>query len=732
MYKDSDMKFRTLLLSSVFSMAMIGSAVAASYSVTGDGTLSGEYNNNVGAGVVAGISNPSSNAGNPWVLEVTGNVSAKYNLSMGLHNREDTSSLEIRNSSNNHFLLDTSENYNNYTLGDVSDNAYGIIAKGYMSIYGMNINSSNNISQNRTAFGLINTGELNITGFADGSNKITLNGNEGAERGVGISNLNDGTQASLRIENVDIETSNNSFVGTQSTFGAKMNIIGIADGTNIIQANSNGVTKDGKGLYVNSAGSEINIENMNVQANGNGLYGVEVYGGGKLDITGIADGTNILQAKNNKNTAGTAGSGIYTGGTNSKVNIENMSVDLSENESHNLYVEGLSSLDITGIENSNHYLAADNSVIGIGVYGRNGAEVNIKYMDVQLNGNKSNGMLSENATIKIIGAANGTNWLSANDTINNNGIYSLGTSEITIDNMNVQANRNGLHGVVGLNGGKVDITGIANGSNWIQANNNINAAGDNGRGIYSSGTGSEILINNMDIEANNNFNGVNSSNGGYIKMEGSTNTTNKLTTNNNSNDDRTNGGGISAASDSKLEIINMDIESSYNGSRNFASYGGGIINIMGSSNRNTLVTEMSESGVAIATGGVGSSGNASEMNIENMNIYERGDALVLVRDEAILNLTNSDVYMQTGDKILISDGDATFNLDGVDFHGNSSIFLETTSTSGTPANVDVNVANSEIMGSMATDTGLGASSDINLDNTVWRSVGRSNVSNLSL
>ena len=63
--------------------------------------------------------------------------------------------------------------------------------------------------------------------------------------------------------------------------------------------NKNGNDANGFGFYAYSTGSAIDVKNMNVEANSNGLYGILASYGGTFNFLG--NGNNLLQANNNKN-----------------------------------------------------------------------------------------------------------------------------------------------------------------------------------------------------------------------------------------------------------------------------------------------------------------------------------------------------------------------------------------------------------------------------------------------
>ncbi|MFV0626344.1 MAG: hypothetical protein ACK5N8_03215, partial [Alphaproteobacteria bacterium] len=478
------------------------------------------------------------------------------------------------------------------------------------------------------------------------------------------------------------------------------------DGDNI-QFTSDEIFNGGSGIYASAAVAQI-YTTGNIISENNIIYGLYV-----LDSDLLVSGLNskVFQLNNN---------GEYgIGGNNSLVLIKDMNIQANQNGRGGVYGH----VEIIGDGNTYFHV---NENIGFGIDSLNSSDTIIIHdMNVEINRNTENGAsVANSGKIEIKGSDNTLHT-------NNNGLAGMvasdSGSEINIENMNIQANENGLYGIQSGSGGIINITGNSAGTNTLQTNNN-NVTGTEGFGIYSTDTGSEVNIENMDVDASGNVVGVYAVDGAHIKIEGRSVGTNTLITNSNTGAIQTSGGGILAEKKSVIDIIGMNIESSYNGGSNFAALGSSIINITGVSSRNTLITKDSASGVAFFVSDQDIV-SVPYINITNMNVYAETETLAYLKNYGAVSFINSDFYAPNN-KLFTTENDAAINLDNVKFHGNSSVFLEAKNSIGITSYTDVYINNSEIMGSVVNEQN--SRTYIDLSNSIWRSIGRSNVSNLSL
>ncbi|MFV0626543.1 MAG: beta strand repeat-containing protein, partial [Alphaproteobacteria bacterium] len=804
------MKFRSLLLSSVFSIAMIGTVNAATLTMTQDEYFSGgaDYSDNSSASLVAGLYNPS---GGTYEITTDGNIYLNNNSSsndgaFGL--RSVSSVLKIINiSSSQDITIQMNNNSSTAMTGSTDDNAFGLnqAPGGSVIIENMNVEANNNISANRGGFGIENLGTFNakgnvsgvnylkangniggtggrgigntgtmlienmdveanenlygvvahsggevlLTGNVDGSNSVVTNKNQNLAATIGVGMQSNGANSLVDIKNMNIQT-NENIHGMQALDGGKVNIEGIAGGTNTLQANNNKnvAGTDGIGIYVKDANSEINIENMNIEANGNGKYGIGSFDGGSLEITGIVDGSNTLQVNDNMDATG-SGVGIYTYGNNTQNTIKNMDVEANGNGGTGILVYEGTILELEGSNINKNKLTANNNMKTDGSLGRgiqvqgNGVattKISIENMDIEVSENIYGIIAHSGGQFLINGNASGDNYFIANNNKDTTGTSGIGIqangtdSLINIENMNIQANGNGVYGVQAVNTSKINITGIANGSNILQANNNVNTVGTDGKGLYSLDVGSEINIENMNIQANGNAkNGILASNGGKINISGITTGTNYIQANNNNG--HAQGFGIySVGADSEINISDMDIEAKGNSFRGISSTTGAKLNIIGRANeRNKIIFSDNASGTSFSTSVKDTGGF---LNVENMNIYTSDNTLALVKNEGDFRLSNSDVYMISKGLGFDVAGNADITLDNVKIYDATTLIStrvgEDSTDLGMSGTINLTTTNSELSGAAINDNLNGNILNTNLSNSIWRSIGRSNVSNLSL
>lgn len=492
----------------------------------------------------------------------------------------------------------------NNNKNSVAKNSEGIHANaGNINILNIDVEANENSKSGIASYyGSI----INIIGNINGKNKVTTNQNETY---AGMHSIDQNSK--INIVNADIEA-NGNLHGIVAENEGNINIIGEPDGKNKLSANQNRDTTgtDGVGILVSDINSVINIEGMNIKATDN-TTGLKAKDGGILNITG--NGSNSLQANNNINDAGTNGLGIHTSGANSEINIKNMNIETKGN-GHGISSNSGGKIDIVGTADGQNALISSNSTIGGGIISIDNASVtSIKNMDIIASDNLGSNISVENGGyINIAGISSGANNLILNNSQNNGAVINNSNSKADILNMNIQSNKNQGDGLKSMDGGGLNITGITDGINWLQANNNKNTAGTDGAGIHSSGTNSEINIENINIETNDNVYGIEASHGGKINITSASGISNSLQANNNKNTAGNSGVGLLARdSDSEMNIKDINITLINNASSGIYVFGGGKINISGDGNNYIYLLDNLDSGIYTSSG---------EINIENMNI----------------------------------------------------------------------------------------------------------------
>ena len=144
--------------------------------------------------------------------------------------------------------------------------------------------------------------------------------------------------------------------------------------------------------------SKININNMNVVVNGNAISGIHAENGGLINIRG--NGHNLLQANNNLGFEGKwSNSGIVAIG--GQINITNMNVEANRNR-NGILVSGGNLASITG-NGRNTLQANNNSspdlAFGITATG-DGSKLSIVHMNIQTNDNKTYGILASRGELR--------------------------------------------------------------------------------------------------------------------------------------------------------------------------------------------------------------------------------------------------------------------------------------------------------------------------------------------
>ncbi|MDR1683866.1 MAG: autotransporter outer membrane beta-barrel domain-containing protein, partial [Elusimicrobiota bacterium] len=345
-----------------------------------------------------------------------------------------------------------------------------VLQEGYIGVSGGNIALNNNGYQD----GLYGAGLYLDSAAADfsGGGSFSASGNKKTsafdidgvtpltwERGYGLY-LN--KTAAVTIQNMDINLDNNGYYGLYLYRGSTAALTGRADGVNTFSAsgNANSTWANGYGLSVENSSSAI-IENMDVTLDNNALYGVNV-NGGAVTFTGSAAGGNNFSASGNRAPADARGGGLYAGGANSSISVTGMD---------NIFLNN---------NGANGGAGASGGVLG------SGRNITLEANYIEANGNKGYGFL----------LGDGSSIISRQgiSVSNNGGGLALGgansTAIITGGDVFANNNADGI-GLLAAQGAQINITG--NGSNVLEIY-------DNGEyGISARDAGSVIDITGMRV-----------------------------------------------------------------------------------------------------------------------------------------------------------------------------------------------------------------------------------------
>ena len=389
----------------------------------------------------------------------------------------------------------------------------------------------------------------------------------------------------------------------------------------------------------------------------------------RLSVTGsiVLSEDKVFSAGTVSDGGGAANSGVYANGT---TGIVNSSYDITATINHR-GIHTISSGNITLIGSGTNNINTYGNLTGIYTQHAN-TSIIIEDFNVTANNNTGSGIY--NLAVMRFSGTSGDNLLSSH---NNNieGIYN--GSNMIIERMNIDIYENTAKGLSSQAGGKTTITGLVDGSNWLKSNANTS------HGILSDGNGSEMNINNMSITSNNNITGLYASNRGKVNIVGAASGNNKIVVNGNK-DGVTNGWGIYVQhNNSQIIIENMDVEASGNNKNNIAAgAGNNFINITGKASRNTLITNSAGSGYAIEVELTGSS-----VNITNMNVYASDNHLAYLYGGGNIKFDNSSVNMVTADDVFVTDNTGgVINIIDTSFVGATN-FLRATNTSVATVNV---------------------------------------------
>ncbi|MRS13438.1 autotransporter outer membrane beta-barrel domain-containing protein [Enterobacteriaceae bacterium RIT691] len=340
----------------------------------------------------------------------------------------------------------------------------------------------------------------------------TLIGN-GDDAGKGIhardSDMTTGNQSVINIKDMNVIANENEREGVVAAMSGVITLSSTS-GKNTLVANDNkqytaaddwtyGAGLLAHGISEHSLGqrSAIIINNMSVQANNNGLYGLYARDGGLISLTG--DGSHTLELNGNKSNgrdnydAGIAIEGLLNDGSSdiaARIAIKNMDVTLNDNGRDGINVASGGQLSVSSTKGNSMTISgnrnADNSGNGIaitGVFNDTASRLDIRDMNVAIDGSPDAGIkVSEGALVNIV-SSRGNNTLKANANDNHGTQYNEGVGLFALDKggerdaratlniagMNIEAKNNGSYGVLS-EGAYVNIWG--NGSRRLNVEGN--------------------------------------------------------------------------------------------------------------------------------------------------------------------------------------------------------------------------------------------------------------------
>ena len=337
----------------------------------------------------------------------------------------------------------------------------------------------------------------------------TINVDTGANSGINLSgNKEISLAASASDAAVTIKVNGQKSVGDvrygiRVSNGAKINLSDL----NIVSEDKTG---DVNGIYASA--SEININNLNVDVNGNSIYGVNIYNGSQMNVAG-----NMTIAVKGDTVPS---SGIRGGTVNSASGVLNVQGDLiikaeSDQRGYGIYNTSGGKLNvaqntyITTIGETGHaiFSASNNDAGKIGLSGNlnidsygdksYGIRVIGGTVDVQKNtvinmyGNNTSGIHTSkdgNGLVEGVIDLHGDTIIKAEGN-GNKGIYAS-TGLITMDGKGyLQMDGNKSYGIYVDNGGKVVLNGGVS----------IDAQKEGNQGIYIYGSGNVELHDSVDI-----------------------------------------------------------------------------------------------------------------------------------------------------------------------------------------------------------------------------------------
>lgn len=485
----------------------------------------------------------------------------------------------------------------------------------------------------------------------------------------------------LNITGMDVLIKDNGTYGLQVAEGSTANIISADNIKNTLSANGNKnhatAWTEGAGLAVQGVASQLVVQNMDVQANGNGRYGIRATEGGVLNIVGGGD-NNIDVAANNS-ADGNMGDGIIvdhaaSNGDRSAIYIQDMNLRVDDQAYQGIAARdgGIINISSTSgkhlLEVYNTRMANDyGQDLGKGLHAKGAdspsGEVStlvIKDMDIIANNNELEGVVVADSGVIHIESQSGKNTLIANANRQyaaatpNQWSYGAGLlahgvsantpdkqAAIIIKNMHIEANDNGVYGLYARDGGVISITGDGSQKLDIKGNKSTNFdtydAGVAIEGFTTDGTSQKpavVEINNMQVTINDNGRyGIDINSGGQMSIASDTGNTLTVSGNQTANSAKNEGMGIHVNGivddiQSRLDIVDMDVLIDQSPDAGLKAGNGALVNIVSHSGTNTLRannndnygTQYNEGAGLFAFDSKDTTNAAATINVVGMNI----------------------------------------------------------------------------------------------------------------
>lgn len=386
------------------------------------------------------------------------------------------------------------------TFTGVSDTAaFNISNSGERGMY---VNSGANLTLTNIDVNITGTNPSDAYGAICNHGVLTVNGNgnnnfnvTGNSTKSGLHLLNDGINPISNFTDVNINISNNQ------QYGIWMESRNSSSSTlNISSAAGNNNLVINNNLYdgIFSVNGQINISNMNIEILNNGNGAVNKDDGidvdGKLTVTGSSQGNTMNVSNNAMKGISVA---VSSAGGESGLSITDMNVTVNGNGGIGLSNEGVTGT-IESTNGSKNLIASNNGADGMNFQG----DMTIKNMNIQANGNGANDTTDaeydgiENAgKLTIIG--NGETLLQANGN-DANGFSSYASEDVIISDMNIDLSDNKNVGLFLINSGATISS--------TSGENVLSATGNKSYGVNVSGSGTSLTLENMDAEIKNNGN----------------------------------------------------------------------------------------------------------------------------------------------------------------------------------------------------------------------------------
>lgn len=786
------------------TLMLIGlSAHSAQLTVTSDRTISGDPALNTFSDNIApspgstsyGIRATTNNGGDAFKITLEGDLTVEGNDWYGIWATgngkmafygDGTNNVTVSNQKNRAEIPSSDPSRPGTPAGNDGRGIFSSGANGEISFYETNITTNNNVH----GIILYGGGKMNFIGEENGSNTLTSNNNKAdtTTNGRGINAANAGSV--IEIQNMTVEANNNGQYGLFSEInGGVINVTGSDISLNTLTANGNGVN----GLNSSGFGSQINIKNMDVVLNNNFVGGAQTSdrdgAGGHITIIGNELGTNKLTANNNKNGAGTAGQGLYSRGTNSSIEIDNMNIELNNNVS-GAQASTNSSIKFRGVQEGTNTLTASNNLNTAGTTGNgllaSGANslIEVSNMDIYLTKNLYGLLVTNGGSVLIISSdIDGGNTLYATGNKRSDGTDGKGlmattaNTNLTINNMNIKADENNSQGIFASSGAQINITGNEYGTNILSANKNNSTT--SGRGIYANGENTLITLTNMNIAANENTaDGIYVGSKGQLRIIGHESGNNTLSV---SNGTGTNSHGLLATGEgSVMDISNTTIYALGNNNQNIGVTAKATLNISGledgtnwvyangskktygmssttdssltlknmniqandnaqygilADTRSTLTITGNENKNNLYLDGNGIAGiyatvTGTKLEIDSMKIFASNNNFMLTGG-ADVTFKNTDIHVLTDHEGFVLNSSSTLNLTDTTFQSVGGKLLSATGATGSVRQGTMNATRSALNGRILTDDTFNMTLSMQ-DNSVWNMMSDSNLTNLTL